>query len=276
MGDELLSTSYRAGLPAVLLAFGLITFSGCSASNAAPDGSGGHTSGSGGGTAGVDSAAGRSGVAGGTSGAIASQGSASGASDVSDAGAAGSASAVDGAGGISDAVGSVSSDGSVGSDSSVSSDSSASSDSSVRSDVVAPGGARANIALNKPASASSIEHVGREPGLICDGDQTTRWVGGSPMYPQWNYVDLQAAHNIDTVVVYPYMSRAYQFLLEGSLDGVSYFTLSDQRGNTVGGTNITVSFAAQRARFVRITVSGASGYAAGWTAINEMEIYEAP
>ena len=61
-----------------------------------------------------------------------------------------------------------------------------------------------------------------------------------------------------------------------SLDGASYFTLSDKRDNTTGGDAITVSFAAQSARFVRITVVGASGYTAGWTAIDEMQIYEAP
>ena len=152
-----------------------------------------------------------------------------------------------------------------------------SADGSVSSDVVASGGPKgANIALKKTATASSIEHVGREPELICDGDQVTRWVGGSAVYPQWNVIDLQAAHNVNSVVIYPYMSRAYQFLLEGSLDGMTYFTLTDKRDNMVGGTTITVSFAAQHARFVRITVSGASGYAAGWTAINELEIYEAP
>ena len=137
------------------------------------------------------------------------------------------------------------------------------------------GGPRANLALKKPATASSIEHAGHEPELITDGDKVTRWVGGKAVYPQWNSVDLQTAHDIDTVVIYPYMSRAYQFLLEGSLDGVSYFTLSDKRTNTVGGNTITISFPTQRTRFVRITVSGASGYAVGWTAINEMEVYEA-
>jgi hypothetical protein len=86
---------------------------------------------------------------------------------------------------------------------------------------------------------------------------------------------LQATHHIDTVLIYPYMARAYQFLPEGSLDGATYFTLSDKRDNTTGGETITVSFAAQNARFVRITVVGAWGYTSGWTAIDELQIYEA-
>ena len=140
------------------------------------------------------------------------------------------------------------------------------------SDAAVSVGGRTNLALHEPATASSIEHAGREPGLICDGDQVTRWVGGSAVYPQWNQIDLQTSHRIDTVVLYPYMARAYQFLLEGSLDGASYFTLSDKRDNTTGGDAITVSVAAQSARFVRITVVGASGYADGWTAIDELQI----
>jgi hypothetical protein len=77
------------------------------------------------------------------------------------------------------------------------------------------------------------------------------------------------------VVVWPYMSRAYQFLLEGSLDGASYVTLADWKANTTGGTSIPVPFPAQSARYVRITIVGASGYDAGWSAINELQIFEA-
>jgi hypothetical protein len=139
-----------------------------------------------------------------------------------------------------------------------------------------PVGSRTNLALHKPATASSIEHAGHEPEMLNDGDQVTRWVGGSAVYPQWNQIDLQTSHRVDTLVLYPYMARAYQFLLEGSLDGMSYFTLSDRRDNTTGGDAIMVSFAAQSARFVRITVVGASGYTAGWSAIDELQLYEAP
>jgi hypothetical protein len=148
-----------------------------------------------------------------------------------------------------------------------------SSDAAATSDVYI--GTRMNLALGKPATASSVEHAGHEPERIDDGDPTTRWVGGAAVYPQWNEIDLQAAHDLDTVVIYPYMSRAYQFLLEGSLDGATYFTLSDKRDNVTGGDTIPVSFAPRSARFVRITVSGASGYTSGWTALDELEIYEA-
>jgi hypothetical protein len=140
----------------------------------------------------------------------------------------------------------------------------------------ASAGNRVNLALAQPATASSVEHAGHEPNMINDGDQTTRWVGGTAVYPQWNQVDLQAAHTIDTVIVWPYMLRAYQFLLEGSLDGTTYFTLADEQANTTGGDSIPVAFAAQSTRFVRITITGASVYPDGWSAIDELEIYEAP
>jgi hypothetical protein len=140
----------------------------------------------------------------------------------------------------------------------------------------ASAGGRVNLALMQPATASSVEHAGHEPNMINDGDQVTRWVGGTAVYPQWNQIDLGAPHNVDTVIVWPYMLRAYQFLVEGSLDGVTYFTLADEQANTTGGDSIPVGFAAQSARYVRITITGASVYMDGWSAIDELEIYEAP
>lgn len=135
---------------------------------------------------------------------------------------------------------------------------------------------RMNLALNQPATASSVEQGDHGPERINDGDLVTRWVGVMAVYPQWNQIDLQTPHNIDTVLVWPYMMRAYHFTLEGSLDGVTYFTLSDQETNTVGADTIGVSFPAQNTRYVRITIDGATNYDIGWSAINELEIYEVP
>jgi hypothetical protein len=135
---------------------------------------------------------------------------------------------------------------------------------------------RTNLALNQPATASSVEQGDHGPERINDGDLVTRWVGVMAVYPQWSQIDLQTPHNVDTVLVWPYMMRAYHFTLEGSLDGIAYFTLSDQETNAVGADTIGVSFPAQSTRYVRITIDGATNYDIGWSAINELEIYEAP
>jgi hypothetical protein len=246
---------------AAMIAMGLLTLVGCASSNASPWGA----DASAGSAAGTGSIAGQGGAGQGSAG----QGGAG-------QGGAGQGSAGQGAAGQGAAgQGAVAGSGVAGQGAPNAGDASVSDGSPMSEDAI-PIGARPNIALRKTATASSIEHAGHEPELVCDGDQVTRWVGGSAVYPQWNQVDLQASHRVDTVVVYPYMSRAYQFLLEGSLDGATYFTLSDRRTNTTGGDAIPVSFAAQSARFVRITVVGASAYTSGWTAINELQIYEAP
>ena len=61
--------------------------------------------------------------------------------------------------------------------------------------------ARPNLALNKPATASSTESGGLYPAnLAVDGNDTTRW-GSAFVSPQWIYVDLGATNPIDTVVI---------------------------------------------------------------------------
>jgi hypothetical protein len=253
-----------------LIGTGLLALVGCGSGSPSPRGAAGGAgaaagtgglAGQGGGGAGVQGGEAGSGPAGQNNGAAGEVPDSSAGGGAPDAGGG----APDAGGGAPDAGGGAPDTGG-----------GAISDAAPTSDVAVPVGTRTNLALRKPATASSVEHAGHEPEMIDDGDQVTRWVGGSAVYPQWNQIDLQASHRIDTAVLYPYMARAYQFLLEGSLDGATYFTLTDRRDNTMGGEAITVSFAAQSARFVRITVVGASGYTAGWSAIDELQLYETP
>ncbi|MEJ1237454.1 discoidin domain-containing protein [Chryseolinea sp. T2] len=60
--------------------------------------------------------------------------------------------------------------------------------------------AQVNIALNKPATASSLEAAQYGAGLAVDGNAGTRW---SSLFadPQWIYVDLQAAYTIQRVKI---------------------------------------------------------------------------
>jgi hypothetical protein len=244
-----------------LLGLAVMALSGCSTTNGAPDGPSGGAAGAGGGIVAVAGSAGlgagASGVPGSggapieMTGSGGSAGAASNGGGNSTGGTAGSAAGQNGAGGAGGTGGASSSNGGA-------------------------GGARPNLALNQPATASSIEQGDHAAPRINDGDLVTRWVSVMAVYPQWSQIDLLTPHNIDTVVVWPYMLRAYQFLLEGSLDGATYFTLSDQSANTTGGDSIPVTFTAQSTRFVRITISGASGYDKGWSAINELQIFAAP
>lgn len=129
-----------------------------------------------------------------------------------------------------------------------------------------------NIALSKTVTYSSQE-VGNEAANVVDGNTTSnRWSGSTATYPQWVQVDLGAVHNINQTELYPYLSRAYQYTIETSTDGINYSTVIDQSTNTTGASVLTDSFSATNARYVKLTVTGASGYSGGWTSIHDFKI----
>jgi len=132
-----------------------------------------------------------------------------------------------------------------------------------------------NLALNKPITCSSFQ-VGNEITHVNDGIVTSRWAGVTNKYPQSFVVDLKASYKIDSTEFMPYGSRDYKFTLEGSVDSVKFFMLSDQTNNTIGALTIPTKFAPQVARYVRMTVSGAATYTGGYTSIYEFRVFEAP
>ncbi len=64
--------------------------------------------------------------------------------------------------------------------------------------VPATSGSGTNLALNKPATASSIQSSGVAASYAVDGSLSTRW-GSAFSDPQWIYVDLGATHSITEV-----------------------------------------------------------------------------
>lgn len=132
-----------------------------------------------------------------------------------------------------------------------------------------------NLALNKPVTASSSQ-AGNDIIKVNDGSVTSRWAGSANTYPQSFVVDLLQAYKIDSTEFMPYASRDYRFLLEGSLDGTTYFTLSDQTNNKLSLLTVPTKFSPQVARYVRMTVPGAATYTGNWTSIYEFRVFEAP
>ncbi len=132
-----------------------------------------------------------------------------------------------------------------------------------------PSGAT-NLALNKPVTFSS-QQAGNEASHAVDGDTATRWAA-SP-WPQWIQVDLGTTYNISKTEIMPYASRAYQYRVEVSLDGTSYATVVDQTANTTSAATLTDTFATAAARYVRLTVTGASGYTGGWASVYEFRVF---
>ena len=95
---------------------------------------------------------------------------------------------------------------------------------------------RANLALNKPAYASSIQGAGHPASAAVDGNFSTRW---SSLYsgPQWLLADLGATHKISHVALYWDKAYAKAFQIQVSPDGANWTTIySTARGT--GGTQI--------------------------------------
>jgi beta-glucosidase len=113
------------------------------------------------------------------------------------------------------------------------------------------------------------------PANAIDGNTATRWSTGTPMANgMWFQVDMKSAQTFDQITmdsggnVNDY-ARGYQVFV--SNDGVNFGTAVATGTGT--GALITVSFASQTARYVRVVQTGA---ATSWWSIVEFNVYGAP
>ena len=135
-----------------------------------------------------------------------------------------------------------------------------------------------NLALHKPASASSIENQEHAAAQANDGDPDTCWraddepEGG----PEWWQVDLEAPANLAGCQIrWPYPGKNYCFKVEGSADGKAWSLLSDQTKTTSTAQVRRLQFEhASQVRYVRITVTR---FEEGcWPSISEVKIFGPP
>lgn len=128
----------------------------------------------------------------------------------------------------------------------------------------------ANIALNKPVTASSVEDSGKTPNLAVDGNSSTRW---SSQYadPQWISIDLGAAVSINGVKLNWEVAYAKSYQIQTSNDANSWTTVYTTNDGDGGIDNL--SFAATSARYVRMVgTQRATGY--GYS-LWDFEVYAA-
>jgi len=107
-----------------------------------------------------------------------------------------------------------------------------------------------NLALGRPAYASSIEHGGLEPGKAVDGNLSTRWSSQQGTQSEWFYVDLSELQNIEQVVLRwegPAYSELYR--IDFSIDAINWNTVSTQEAMNEGVHVIPVSGIARYVRF---------------------------
>ena len=107
----------------------------------------------------------------------------------------------------------------------------------------------ANLALNQPATASSIQDTGYNAANAVDGDTTTRW-SSSFSDSNWIYVDLGSTYYVNTVTVHWENAYATEYKIQVSSDA-SNWTDAAHITNGSGGTPI-IPIANMAARYVRM------------------------
>jgi hypothetical protein len=104
-------------------------------------------------------------------------------------------------------------------------------------------------AAGRPATASSTERAGFEPGRAVDGDALTRW-SSARVDDQWWQVDLGGVRAVDAVAIDWEAAFAREYLVQTSLDGASY---SDAAAVTISSPGPKrTEFPVRSARYVRV------------------------
>lgn len=137
--------------------------------------------------------------------------------------------------------------------------------------------AQDNLALNKPASSSSIENDEHNAACANDGDPDTCWraddepEGG----PEWWQVDLQKPTDLAGCQIrWPFNGMRYRYKVEGSTDRKTWSLLSDQTRSIAKSRIHNLKFDhATGVRYVKITITG---FEQGcWASISEVRIFGA-
>ncbi|MHA6759072.1 discoidin domain-containing protein [Streptacidiphilus sp. PAMC 29251] len=135
-----------------------------------------------------------------------------------------------------------------------------------------------NLALH--AAVTDTGHTqSYTAGNTVDGDANSYWESSDNAFPQSITVDLGAVRTVSRVVLKlppatAWATRTETIAVLGSLDNSSYTTLSAAAGrvfNPATGNTVTITFPATTVRYLRLTITGNTGWPAGQ--LSEIEAY---
>lgn len=143
----------------------------------------------------------------------------------------------------------------------------------------APPSSGTNLARGKAISASGSQG-GFPPGNANDGNASTYWESTNNAFPQTLTVDLGQGYSINKVVLKlppssAWGARTQTIAVQGSNDGNSWSTLVASRGyvfDPASGNTASASFGASSQRYVRLTITGNTGWPAGQIAEFEVDM----
>lgn len=133
------------------------------------------------------------------------------------------------------------------------------------------GGTESLLSQGRPATASSTEAAGFEPGKAVDGSSTSRWASAEGADPQWLRVDLGAPAALSRVRLDWEAAHASAYRVQGSLDGTTWTDLSTTTTGDGGTDDLTVSGTARYVRVYGTKRATAYGYSL-W----EFKVYGTP
>ncbi|MBU2669610.1 discoidin domain-containing protein [Actinoplanes bogorensis] len=135
-----------------------------------------------------------------------------------------------------------------------------------------------NLAQGKAATASGINGP-YGAGNVTDGNASSYWESPNNSFPQWVQVDLGSAVAVDQVKLKlpppaDWATRTQTLSVLGSTNNSSWSTLSASAGRTFNpgsGNTVTIDFTAATVRYVRVNITGNTGWPAGQ--LSELEVY---
>jgi hypothetical protein len=98
----------------------------------------------------------------------------------------------------------------------------------------------ANVALNQPTTASSVQSASYPPSAATDGNLSTRW-SSAFSDPQWLEVDLGSTRSICKVVLYWEAAYGKAFQIQTSNDGSAWTSIFSTTTGTGGTQALNIS-----------------------------------
>ena len=133
-----------------------------------------------------------------------------------------------------------------------------------------------NLALGRPATAGGT-NGGYPAGNVTDGSQASYWEGPTGSFPQWVQVDLGSSVSVDEAALKlpsSWGARTETLSVLGSADGAAFAALATAAGRLFdpsGANTVGITFTAAAVRYVRVQVTGNTGWNAAQ--ISELEVY---
>jgi hypothetical protein len=138
--------------------------------------------------------------------------------------------------------------------------------------------ATSNLALGRATAQSSQADVYSSVNTI-DGNASSYWESANNAFPQWVQVDLGSSTTVGRIVLKlppaaAWASRTETLTVSGSTNGSSFTTLKESAGyqfNPATGNTVTINLTGSAQRYLRLTVTGNTGWPAGQ--VSEFEVY---